>query len=78
MHVSDEFDASLRELMRGRGFSSKSEAIRAAVAEAVTRLRAGRKATDFRQLIGAALAAPTNPAPRFQNDDDLWEAPRGG
>jgi hypothetical protein len=29
--------------------------------------------SDFRTWLGQGNAAPTNPAPRFQGDRDLWE-----
>lgn len=32
-----------------------------------------RPRTDFSQWIGLALPLPTDHAPRFNNNDDLWE-----
>lgn len=41
LHVTEEFEAALEALMRGRGLRSKSEAIRLAVREAAAPYRAG-------------------------------------
>jgi hypothetical protein len=35
------------------------------------------KRTDWHSLIGIALEGPTNPDPRFPNDDALWEGSLG-
>lgn len=73
MHVTPEFDQALAELMRRRKLATKSEAIRLAVQEAVARLRGEQRRVDFREWIGAGLAVPPNPRPRFRSDDDLWQ-----
>lgn len=73
MHVTPEFERALAELMRRRKLSTKSEAIRLAVQEAVARLRGGQRQVDFREWIGAGLTVPPNPQPRFRSDDDLWQ-----
>lgn len=31
------------------------------------------KRVDFSRLLGIALKGPTNPNPRFKNEDDLWK-----
>ena len=72
MHVTPEFDEALTELMRRRHVATKSEAIRVAVLEAVARLRGERSRVDFKEWIGAGLAVPPNPNPRFRSDEDLW------
>lgn len=71
LRVSREFEASLGRFMRLRRIASKSEAIRIAVAEAVERLDRTCHA-DYRAWVGAALAAPLNPSPRFRSHDELW------
>lgn len=73
MHVTPDFDQALAELMRRRRVATKSEAIRMAVLETVARLRGERSRVDFREWIGAGLAVPCNPHPRFRSDDDLWQ-----
>ena len=72
MHVTADFDRALTELMRRRRIRTKSEAIRLAVHEAVARSRGEAPQVDFTEWIGAGLAAPQNPDPRFPSDDDLW------
>ena len=72
MHVSDEFNAALRQFMRIRGIKSKSEAIRQAVFEGLKRSYDESIPCDFESFFGAALEAPVNPKPRFKSDDDLW------
>jgi metal-responsive CopG/Arc/MetJ family transcriptional regulator len=74
LNSTPELARDLKRLMRERGFRTKSEAIRAAVREAVTRLeREPRSGFSFRSLIGAANLVPANPHPRFQSDGDLWK-----
>jgi hypothetical protein len=68
VNVTEEFARDLRRLMRLKGISRKSDAIRQAVHDAVTR----SAAPDFRRLLGLGLAAPLNPKPRFSSDNDLW------
>lgn len=75
LHVKPDFQRDLERFMRLRGIGTKSEAIRVAVSEGLERARAAPKAKAFASLAGAALAATTNPEPRFKTDDDLW---RGG
>ena len=72
LHVKPEFERDLARLMRLRGISTKSEAIRLAVRETARRAQRSSKRTDFASWKGAALAAALNPRPRFASDDDLW------
>jgi len=72
IHMTEEFERRLSQLMRMRGVKTKSEAVRLAVAEAVQRELDKGETADFRSWLGAALEAPLNPAPRFRNHDDLW------
>ena len=73
MHVTPEFDQALAELMRRRHLTTKAEAVRVTVLEAVARLRGERSRVDFREWIGAGLVVPPNPNPRFRSDDDVWQ-----
>jgi len=73
IHVTPEFARALQKLMRLRGISSKSEAIRLAVVEAAERQQAGAARTNFTKLLGIGKRAPENPNPRFRSDDELWE-----
>lgn len=77
VHVTPEFEQALGRLVRLRGLRSKSEAIRSAVLEALEREIGRTGKVDFRDLLGAANAAPLNPNPRFRSDDELWESPAG-
>lgn len=72
INLTPEFEAALERLMRLRKIRSKSEAIREAVAECAARSGPAEPVKDFKAWIGAALAAPLNPDPRFENEDDLW------
>ena len=70
LNVTPEFDKNLRVYMKRKGIANKSEAIRRALDEAVSK-SSGRE-TDFRSWIGMGLKAPLNPRPQFRNEDDLW------
>lgn len=72
IHLTEEFEKRLAQLMRLKGLKTKSEAIRLAVAEAVEREIQKSPTTDYRSWIGEALRAPVNPRPRFRNHDELW------
>ncbi len=72
IHVTPEFEKAIAQLMRKRGIRTKSEAIRIAIHEALERTRRARGATDFREWVGLAKAAPVNQRPRFKSDADLW------
>lgn len=71
LRVSKEFEELLVRFMRLRRLSSKSQAIRVAVAEGVARIEDPPQA-DFHAWIGAALESPLNPEPRFPTHDSLW------
>lgn len=73
IHVSPEFEANLKSYMQKKGITHKSEAIRQAMSEAVSRLKTEKRKTDFRQWRGMALKAPLNKKPRFKSDDELWD-----
>lgn len=72
LHLTPEFERTLKRFMRLRGLRNKSEAIRTAVREAAERDRHAAPA-DFRAWLGAGRGAPLNPHPRFVTDDDLWQ-----
>jgi Arc/MetJ-type ribon-helix-helix transcriptional regulator len=71
VNVTDEFEKDLRRVMKAGGYKTKSEAVRQAVRQAAARAH-GKKAYDFRSLIGVALGGKENPNPRFKTEDDLW------
>ena len=71
LNVTPEFERDLSAFMKERGLTHKSEAIRVAVREAVSR-RDGASETEFDRLLGAGLKAPLNSKPRFKSEDDLW------
>jgi Arc/MetJ-type ribon-helix-helix transcriptional regulator len=72
IHLTTEFEQALAELMRLRHIKTKSDAIRAAVQEALERELRRRETPDFLQWVGLGTQAPENPSPRFRSDDDLW------
>jgi Arc/MetJ-type ribon-helix-helix transcriptional regulator len=72
VHLTTEFEQALAELMRLRQIKTKSDAIRAAVQEALERERRRRETPDFSRWLGLGTKAPENPTPRFRSDDDLW------
>ncbi|HBL30046.1 MAG TPA: hypothetical protein DD490_24675 [Acidobacteria bacterium] len=72
VHLTSEFEQALAEFMQLRQIKTKSDAIRAALKEALERARRHREAPDFSRWVGLGLQEPENPAPRFRSDDDLW------
>jgi hypothetical protein len=77
LHVKPEFERDLTRFMSLRGLGTKSEAIRLAVREGLERARAKPAAHALTGLVGAGLAAATNPEPRFASDDALWHSDHG-
>ena len=73
LNLDDEFEKNLAEFMRLRQIPTKSAAIRLALKEGVEKLRRIKRAADFNQWLGAGLAAPLNPKPRFKTHDDVWD-----
>jgi len=72
INLTPEFLRDLEQYMKRKLLSTKSEAIREAVRDALTRLKGEAKATDFRNWRGMALKSPLNPRPRFKDEDGLW------
>lgn len=56
VHVTNEFEAALKALMKARGLTSKSETIRIAVREAATRSASGTR--DWGALLGLIDRVP--------------------
>jgi len=77
IHASPDFEDALDRFRRLRKLPSKSEAVRVAVLEALEREERRRPAVDYGEWLGQALAAPTNPRPRFSSHDELWADRRG-
>jgi Arc/MetJ-type ribon-helix-helix transcriptional regulator len=73
INLTTEFQENLDKLIRLRGFTSKSEAVRIAVWEAVERETAQKTKVDWRTLLGWAKQFPENPQAKPIADDDLWE-----
>jgi transposase len=71
LNVTPEFERDLRRYMRLRQITRKSDAIRAAVREAVTQ-GSDTQDYDYRAWLGMGLKAPLNKRRRFRTDDDLW------
>ncbi|HYG64161.1 MAG TPA: hypothetical protein VEL74_16415 [Thermoanaerobaculia bacterium] len=72
LHLTEEFEEALDELMRLRQIRTKSEAVRWAVLSAAERERRRRAPTEFSKWLGLGHREPENPSPRFRSDDDLW------
>ena len=72
INVTPEFERALQRLMRLRGLTNKSDAVRMAVIEAAERERPRVRADALRALRGAGLRAPLRQQPRFLTEDDLW------
>jgi len=71
IHLTAEFEQALADFMRLRQIKTKSDAIRAALQEALEREQRRRMTPDFSRWVGLGTQAPENPAPRFRSDDDL-------
>lgn len=72
IHVTSELEHTLAEFMRLRRIETKSDAIRAALQEALEREQRRRETPDFSRWVGLGTQEPENPSPRFRSDDDLW------
>ncbi|MCX6589902.1 MAG: hypothetical protein NTZ56_00095 [Acidobacteria bacterium] len=75
MNVDAEFERDLGRIMKKRGWTRKSDAVRAVVREMATVIDQGDKpwqSYDWARLLGSGLRAPLSPAPRFTSDDQLW------
>jgi hypothetical protein len=73
INMTPEFERALERLMRLRGITTKSEAVRVAVLEAADRHRARGRPEAIRALRGAGLRAPLAAKPTFSSEDDLWK-----
>lgn len=72
INLTPGFLRELEQYMKRHKLSTKSEAIRTAVREALERLEGEARATDFRRWLGLGLKAPLNQKPRFKDEDELW------
>ncbi len=73
INLTPEFEKEIALYMKKKRVSTKSDAIRQALHEAVERLKSQRTDTDFRRWRGLALKAPLNTKPRFKSEDELWD-----
>ena len=71
VNVTPEFERDLRQFMRQRQLSRKTDAIRLAMREAVSRGK-GSAEQEFRSWLGLGLKAPLHNKPRFRSEDELW------
>jgi hypothetical protein len=71
IHVSSAFEQKLKRYMRVRGIKTKSDAVHAAVDEAL-RLAQKSPTVNLRDLVGAAKQLPLRPRKKWLNEDDLW------
>ena len=71
INVTPGFERDLRHYMRAKNLTTKSDAIRQALREAVAQ-DTGATDVDFRSWLGRALRAPLRRRRRFRNEDDLW------
>ena len=75
LKVPTDFRAKVNLLMNLCGHKSQSEAIRKAVDEALERARnQSRSQTAFSSLLGTAKEPSSGRKPRFQSNEELWEA----
>jgi Arc/MetJ-type ribon-helix-helix transcriptional regulator len=71
LNVTPEFERDLRQYMERRKITRKSDAIRAALREAVKQSSQAHD-YDYRAWLGMGLKAPLNKRRRFRSEDDLW------
>jgi len=71
LNVTPEFERDLREYMKRRGFTRKSDALRRALREAVAR-ESGAGEEDYRRWLGLGVRAPLRRKRRYLSEDDLW------
>ncbi len=71
IRLTPDFDRKLARLMELRGISTKTEAVRAAVSEAVERAE-HRPTTSWEKLRGAANKYEQRPREQWLTEDDLW------
>ena len=69
IQMTPDFEAKLRKFMALRGLRTKSEAVRLAIDEGLTRTPLPRE-TNWTSLRGAGLGSGK---PRFENNDELWD-----
>ncbi len=72
LNVTPQFREDLERLIRLRGLSSRSQAIRIAVREAVERVLTATPGGGVASLRGIGLAGARRTR-RFRDDDDLWQ-----
>ena len=72
IHMTPGFAKDLSKFMKLRHITTKSEAIRVAIKEAIEHATAQQKTTDFSEWLGLGLGVPTNKKTRFSSDDGLW------
>jgi hypothetical protein len=70
VNVTPAMEQDLRQYMKTNGLTTKSEAIRRALHEAVK--QGGAAACDYRSWLGLGLRAPLRHKPQFKNEDELW------
>ncbi len=73
LNLTPQFEKDLLKYMKEKGVSTKSEAIRVAIKEALEFHCNATKKSDLRELLGIGLRAPINIHPQFSSEDELWE-----
>ena len=71
INVTPEFERHLRHYMWSKNLTTKSDAIRQALRDAVVQ-DVGAGDFDFRSWLGCALRVPPRRRRRFRNEDQLW------
>jgi Arc/MetJ-type ribon-helix-helix transcriptional regulator len=71
LNVTPEFERDLSRYMRERKISTKSEAVRRAVREALDE-PVSQKSQDFRDLLGIGVQSPESKNRRFRSTNELW------
>lgn len=72
IHITPAFEKALSQFMRIRHIKTKSEAIRIAIQECLSKMKS-QSQQNYANWIGLAKKAPLNKKPRFKSDHDLWK-----
>jgi hypothetical protein len=71
IQMTPAFERDLKRYMRAKGFSTQSEAVRAAIEEALQ--EKGRKPkVSFKDLVGIGVPREPSPRRKWLTEDDLW------
>ena len=72
INLTAAFERDLKRYMQARGIATKSEAVRAAVQEALQAATRKPKVA-IKDLLGVAVPADPSPKSKWLNKNDLWD-----